>query len=72
MEKTFLEVDYDNCEIKLLDGSKWSVNPGDLSIVSCWTPTAKVKIEPANNNRIYSYKITNLTDNSVALAAKLC
>lgn len=71
MYGTFLECHLDDCELELLDGTIWSINPGDLSIVSCWTPSTKVKIETISSNRYYNYKITNLTDNSFSYASKI-
>jgi hypothetical protein len=45
METTILEVSDDGLEISLTDGSKWRVNPGDVSITSCWYPTQRIRIE---------------------------
>lgn len=61
----------DDCELELSDGSRWSINPGDLSIVCCWTPTTRVKITSTKSDRFYNYKITNLTDNSYAFICKI-
>lgn len=70
MEGYFLECHMDDCEMELMDGLRWQINPGDLSIVSCWTPTTKVSIDYINDKRYFNYKVTNLTDNSVAYVAK--
>lgn len=71
MYRVFYECHIDDCQLELEDGSRWLINAGDLSKVCCWIPTTAVKIEPVQNNRIFNYKITNLTDGSTALISKL-
>ena len=40
MKKMLLEVDTDECKLTMSDGSKWSVNPGDITICCTWLPTS--------------------------------
>jgi hypothetical protein len=48
-----------NLTITLMDGSKWVINPGDISKVVCWTPTSRVVVKE-NESPIYPYKLVNL------------
>jgi hypothetical protein len=45
METTILEVSNDGLELTLMDGSHWSIDPGDVSKTSCWYPTQRIMIE---------------------------
>lgn len=43
-EATFLEAKKDGAVLVLLDGRRLNVNPGDISHVCCWSPTAALEI----------------------------
>ena len=58
MKKMLLEVDTDECKLTMSDGSKWSVNPGDITICCAWLPTSELVVK-GNSDAIYNYTITN-------------
>ena len=68
MSNMLLEVDTDNFELQMLDGSVFSVNPADITICCTWTPTAELSIKK-NSNQTYNYTITN--DGSSIYAMKI-
>jgi hypothetical protein len=39
----------------LLDGTKWNINPGDISTVLTWIPGATVRITLLNEESFYPY-----------------
>jgi len=45
MKTSVLEVNEDGLKISLMDGSSWSVNPGDSTKTICWYPTQRIKIK---------------------------
>jgi len=45
METSVLEVNKDGLEVSLMDGSNWSINPGDSTKTICWYATQRIKIE---------------------------
>jgi len=45
MESTILEVNEDGLEVSLMDGSTWSINPGDSTKSSCWYSTQRIEIK---------------------------
>ena len=59
MAATILEITEYGEEVTLMDGSKWTINPGDTSKTSIWYPTQRIKIEE-NKNDIYSHTLINL------------
>lgn len=71
-ELSFLSCNENKLTMKFVDGSRWSINPGDLSKVVCWSPTSRVIVEK-NENAVYPYKITNLdTSAPDEVLASLC
>jgi len=58
-ELSFLSFNMNKLTMKFVDGSTWSINPGDLSKVVCWSPTSRV-IVSKSESPIYPYKIANL------------
>ena len=57
METNIMEINIDELEISLMDGSTWTlVNVGDISKVAIWYPTQRIKIEENNGQ----YALTNL------------
>jgi len=72
-ETLLLEVDSDGKEyhLTLMDGSKWSVNPGDLPTIATWIPTANIKIKALKDDSVFSYCLTNLDDDIAILAMKI-
>jgi len=57
--------------LTLMNGSKWFVNPGDLPTIATWIPTADIQIEDLNNNSMFSYKLTNLSEDISIYAMKI-
>ena len=41
----------------LLDGTKWNVNPGDITTVLTWVPGATVRITIVNEESFYSHRL---------------
>jgi hypothetical protein len=41
----------------LLDGTKWNINPGDISTVLTWAPGTTVRITIVNEESFYPYKL---------------
>lgn len=57
-----LEVDLEGEEshLEMIDGSKWFVNPGDLSTVATWLPSAPIRIFESHFDSVFSYDLVNL------------
>lgn len=55
-----VDVEKDNYQLKLEDGSKWYVNPGDLPTIATWIPTANIEVENLDDDSMFSYVLTNL------------
>lgn len=71
-ELSFLSYNENKMTIKFADGPRWSISPGDLSKVMCWSPTSRVIVKKSENP-IYPYKITNLdTSGPDEVLASLC
>lgn len=68
METNIMEINIDDLEISLMDGSIWTpVNVGDISKVSIWYPPQRIKIEEKNGK----YTMINLDayeDNKIAVS----
>jgi len=57
METNIIEIDIDNLQISLMDGSVWTLaNVGDISKVAIWYPSQRIILEEKNGNFI----MTNL------------
>ena len=41
----------------LLDGTKWDINPGDISTVLTWVPGATLRIATVNEESFYPYML---------------
>ncbi len=49
METNIMEINVDNLEISLMDGSVWTLdNVGDISKVAIWYSPQRIKIEEKN------------------------
>ncbi len=59
MESAVLKVREDGRQIKLMDGSTWTINVEDISKTIAWYPTQRIVVEE-NNDAIYPYTLTNL------------
>jgi len=57
METSILEIKEDGFEVSLMDGSNWSVNPGDSTKTICWYPTQRIKIKENSDG---TFTLTNL------------
>ena len=55
-----LEVSDNGDWIALFDGSRWNVNPGNVSAVLLWMPMTEVEIRYDDRNPFYPYIIKNL------------
>lgn len=62
-QATLLEVSDDGETITLLDGSRWSVDPGDISTAIVWSPTAPVELEKVEG-ATYTHLLTNQSNGS--------
>lgn len=60
----------DQGKIELLDGSKWEVNPGDISISCLWVPTTRIQVQE-HDDSVYGYVLVSLEDNSKVRARKI-
>jgi len=49
-----------NYELKLMDGSIWSINPFDIPTVTIWLPTSTIQIIEKNDGNMYNYELINL------------
>jgi hypothetical protein len=47
-------------EVILMDGSEWSINPGDSSKTCCWYSTQRVVVEKVDNGRFFNHVLINL------------
>lgn len=65
------EIKKDGEIISLMDGSEYSVDPGDIPVCCTWIPTAKIKVKRINDGTIYNYKLTNKNIDVSVLAMKL-
>jgi hypothetical protein len=72
-ETLLLEIDIDSkeCHLKLMDGSQWFVNPGDLSTIATWLPRANIKIQNTQDGTMFSYSLTNINDDISIRAMKI-
>jgi hypothetical protein len=65
-EVTFLEVKKGGEILVLLDGRKLWVNPGDMSYVLCWSPTAALEITKGDD--VFSLNVRNTVNDDVVRA----
>lgn len=70
-ETTLLSVDIENekYHLTLLDGSKWFVDPGDLSTIATWIPTVGIRIQKTNRPSVF--ELTNIDEDISVRAAKI-
>jgi len=54
IDTSLMEVMNDGQQLKMLDGSIWDINPGDMSIVCTWIPTANIKIKEGNLDSLFN------------------
>ena len=54
----------------LLDGTKWNINPGDISTVLTWVPGATVRITILNEESFYPYILYHTGTGSSVKARK--
>ena len=59
LENTVVEVRKNGLEVKLFDGSHWSINPDDSTKTAEWYPSQRIIIEKSANER-YPFVIINL------------
>jgi len=59
LENTVVEVRKNGLEVKLFDGSNWSINPDDSAKTAEWYPSQRIIIEKSDNER-YPFVIINL------------
>ena len=60
-----MEIDIENDEyhLSMMDGSKWFVNPGDLPTIATWLPTTLIQIVDTEDDSMFSFELTNLSEN---------
>ena len=57
METNIMEINVDDLQISLMDGSVWTLgNVGDISKVAIWYPPQRIKLEEKNGK----FTMTNL------------
>lgn len=66
-EALFLELKKNGEVLVLLDGRKLWVNPGDISSVVCWSPTAKLEISEGGGG-VFSLNVRNTVNDDVIRA----
>ena len=54
----------------LLDGTKWNINPGDISTVLTWVSGATVRITIVNEESFYSHRLYHTGTGSSVRARK--
>ena len=56
-EGVFKAVADEGMNLFLLDGTKWDINPGDISTVLTWVPGATVRMTIVNEESFYPYML---------------
>ena len=64
------EIINDGEKIRLIDGSLWQTNPGDIPTVCTWIPTAEIEIS-ANDDSVFDHTLTNKNIGVSAKAMKM-
>ena len=54
----------------LVDGTKWNINPGDISTVLTWVSGATVRITIVNEESFYSHRLYHTGTGSSVRARK--
>jgi hypothetical protein len=54
----------------LLDGTKWNINPGDISTVLTWVSGTRLKITTVNEEWFYSHRLYHTGTGSSVRARK--
>ena len=54
----------------LLDGTKWNINPGDISTVLTWLSGATVRVTIVNEESFYSHRLYHAETGSSVRARK--
>lgn len=57
--------------LSTIEGKSWQVNPGDLPTAVCWSPTARLEVENADNGQAFNWKIKNLENDQTILAMEM-
>lgn len=71
MKTMLIEVIDDGEKLQLMDGSTWSINPGDIPTVCTWLPTSEIKVENIDSTDMFSFRLTNLSEGVSVFAMKL-
>jgi hypothetical protein len=58
-EHMLIKVSVNSGTLKLDDGSRWSVTPGDMPTICTWIPTATIRIELIAPDSTWPYELTN-------------
>ncbi len=53
-------VSEDGTTLVFEDGSKWSVNPGDMPTACIWIPTAQLEVKRARGADLFSHEVVNV------------
>jgi len=61
----------DGGKIKLLDGSTWCIDPGDVSSVRTWTPAIKIEVVLRDTRARFGYQLINRNIDASAKAARV-
>ena len=61
----------DGGKIKLLDGSTWRIDPGDIPSVCTWTPAIKIEVVLRDTRARFGYQLINRNIDASAKAARV-
>lgn len=70
IEFMLIEVLEDGQKLKMMDGSLWMPNPGDMPTVCTWSPTTTIKIKNTGEG-MFSYILHNTTDDISVRARRI-
>ena len=70
MTKMLIDILDNGMVLKMDDGSKWTVDPGDASVCCCWTPTNEMNIQPNKTDALFNFDITDLSSGQTVRAAR--
>ena len=67
-EETLIETDIDAGTLSFLDGSLFTISPGDIVSICTWIPMDTIRIVIVDPDSFYPYELTN-TGSDVAVRA---
>ena len=70
-DETLIETDIDEGTLTFLDGTMFSVAPGDIVTICTWLPMNAIQIAHVDPNSAYPYELTNSSDGVAVRARRL-